>query len=291
MAFKMGARIVLTRSFTYPHDVLRIVATERVTGFPIVPTLSAILLRFDLPAYDLSSLRYITNTGAALPTSHITQLRGLLPNVRIFSMYGLTECKRVAYLPPEELDRRPTSVGRAMPNTEVFLVDENGRRVHDGVGELVVRGSNVMRGYWERPDETAAVLKTGAFVGQKVLHSGDLFRMDVDGFLYFLGRKDDIIKSRGEKESPREVEDVLHDLPGVAEAVVVGVPDAVLGSAVKAFVALQPGASLTEQDVLHHCAQRLEDFMVPRAVQFLADMPRTGSGKIDRKQLADSLAG
>ena len=291
MAFKVGARIVLTRSFTYPHDVLRIVANERVTGFPIVPTLSAILLRFDLPAYDLSSLRYITNTGAALPTSHITQLRAQLPLVKIYSMYGLTECKRVAYLPPQELERRPASVGKAMPNVEVFLVDEEGRRVDEGVGELVVRGSNVMRGYWERPEDTERTLRPGAFVGQKVLYSGDLFRVDTEGFLYFLGRKDDIIKSRGEKVSPKEVENVLHDLAGVDEAAVIGVPDSVLGQAVKAFVALQAGAALTEQDVLHHCAQRLEDFMVPRAVEFLASMPRTSTGKIDRRRLANPLAG
>lgn len=287
MAFKVGARVVLHRSFAYPHETLKALVRERVTGFPIVPTISAILLRFDLEEYDLTALRYITNTGAALPTSHITTLRTLLPHVRVFSMYGLTECKRVAYLPPDLIDRQPTSVGRAMPNVEAFVVDDEGRRLESGVGELVIRGSNVMRGYWERPEETAQALKPAPLAGQSLLYSGDIFRVDEEGLLYFVARRDDIIKSRGEKVSPREVENVLYDLPGVAEAAVIGVPDPVLGNAVKAIVSLHAGASLSEQDVLHHCAQRLEDFMVPRSVEFVTDLPRTGSGKVDRRRLAD----
>src|SRR5439155_23142156 len=129
MAFKVGATVVVERSFTYPYAVIDTLMRERVTGFPIVPTLSAILLQLDLQKCDFPSLRYITNTAAALPVHHIQQLRGLFPHVKLYSMYGLTECKRVSYLPPDQLDVRPGSVGRGMPNEEVYVVDEDGRRV------------------------------------------------------------------------------------------------------------------------------------------------------------------
>jgi long-chain acyl-CoA synthetase len=285
MTFKVGGCLVLERSFAYPHALLETLIAERVTGLPIVPTISAILLGLDLDRYDLSSLRYITNTGAPLPGRHIAELRRAVPHARIFSMYGLTECKRVSYLPPEEIDRRPDSVGRPMPNVDVFLVDTDGRRLTHGTGELVVRGSNVMQGYWQLPDETARVLRPGALLGERELWTGDVFRIDEEGFLYFVARRDDIIKTRGEKVSPREVENVLYDLPGVIEAAVVGEPDPVLGQALVAFVVPRPESGLTENLALHHCAQRLEDFMVPRRVVFLDALPRTGTGKIDRRQI------
>jgi amino acid adenylation domain-containing protein len=287
MAFKVGGTIVLERSFTYPHTVIETIIREKVTGLPIVPTVSAVLLQLDLSPYKFPALRYITNTAAALPTHHIVRLRELFPQVRIYSMYGLTECKRVSYLPPDQIDIRPTSVGRGMPNEEVYIVDENGQRVPPNfIGELVVRGSNVMKGYWELPEETKKKLKPGPFPGEKVLYTGDLFRMDEEGYLYFFGRKDDIIKSRGEKVSPKEIEDVLYSLPGIAEAAVIGVPDEVLGQAIRAVVTLREGASLTEKDVLRHCAERLENFMVPQSVVFMAALPRTGSGKINKRVVA-----
>jgi long-chain acyl-CoA synthetase len=192
----------------------------------------------------------------------------------------------VSYLPPEEVDARPNSVGRAIPGTEVYLVDDEGARLGPGqVGQLVVRGSHVMRGYWERPEDTDRVYRPGPVPGEKVLHTGDLFRMDDDGFLYFVGRRDDIIKSRGEKVSPREVEDVLHAMPGVAEAAVVGVPDPFLGQAVKAVVRAVPGALLTEAEVRAHCRRHLEDFMVPAVVEVVEELPRTPNGKIDKARL------
>ncbi len=291
MAFKIGGTIVLERSFTYPYAVIELLQRENVTGFPIVPTICAILLQLDLSKHPLPALRYITNTAAVLPSEHILRLRRLFPHVKIFSMYGLTECKRVSYLPPDQVDVRPESVGRGMPNEEVYLVDVEGRRLPSGsTGELVVRGSNVMKGYWELPEETAHMLRPGPLPGENVLYTGDLFRTDQEGYLYFVGRKDDIIKSRGEKVSPREVEDVLHAIPGVAEAAVVGVPDPILGQAIKAFVRTQEGAALTPQDVLRECARRMEDFMVPRLVEFRAALPKSANGKIDRKTLAAEAA-
>jgi amino acid adenylation domain-containing protein len=292
MTFKVGGTVVLERSFTYPHEVLRVMEREGVTGFPLVPTMAAILLRSEVGGYRLPALRYISNTGAALPAAHIKELRKLWPHARIYSMYGLTECKRVSYLPPDQIDIRPDSVGRGMPNEEVYLVDENGRRLGAGeVGELVVRGSNVMQGYWELPEETAKVLRPGRHPWEKVLYTGDLFRMDEEGFLYFVGRRDDIIKTRGEKVSPKEVEEVLCRLPGVSQAAVVGMADEVLGQAIKAVITLRPGAVVTAQDVLSHCARNLEDYMVPKQVVFQDWMPQTDSGKVSKRELAASAAG
>ena len=287
MGFMMGATVVLEKSFAYPHQVLQVLARERVTGFPCVPTMVAMMLGMqDLGAYDFSSVRYLSNTAAALPVSHIEQLRALFPSARIYSMYGLTECKRVSYLPPEDLDRKPTSVGKGMPNEEVYVVDEDGNRLGPGeVGELVVRGSNVMIGYWDKPDATAACIKPGPYPGERMLYTGDLFKMDDEGYLYFVARKDDIIKSRGEKVSPKEVENVIYGLDEVLEVAVIGVPDPVLGEAIKALVALKEGATLTERDILKRCAQQLESFMVPQQVQLVAELPKTTTGKISKKDL------
>jgi long-chain acyl-CoA synthetase len=288
MMFKVGGTLVLHDSFAFPHVVLDMMMREGVTGFPIVPTISAMLLQMDLLKYAFPKLRYVSNTAAALPLEHIQQLRALLPQVKLYSMYGLTECKRVSYLPPDQLDIRPASVGRGMPNEEVYIVDDGGNRVGPGVvGELVIRGANVMKGYWELPEETDRCLKPGPLPGERILYSGDLFRADEEGFLYFVGRKDDIIKTRGEKVSPREVEDAIYALEGVAEVAVIGVPDAILGKAIKAVLTLRPGAQITKQDVLRHCSTRLEDFMMPKIVEFQESLPKTESGKISKRMIAD----
>jgi amino acid adenylation domain-containing protein len=293
MAFKIGATLVLERGFTYSYLLIETLIREKVTGLPLVPTISSILLQMDLRKYEFPHLRYISNTAAALPTEHIRQLREFFPHVKIYSMYGLTECKRVSYLPPDQIDIRPRSVGRGMPNEEVYVVDDAGNRLGPGqVGELVVRGANVMKGYWELPDETAKMLRDGGFPwAERVLYTGDLFKSDEEGYLYWVGRKDDIIKTRGEKVSPKEVEDVLYSLPQIADAAVIGVPDEILGSAIKAFVTLKPGACITEQEVLRHCKERLEDFMVPKHLEICETMPKTGTGKISKRALALGAGG
>lgn len=285
MTFSFGGTLVLERGFAYPAQILKKMEEERVTGFPGVPTLFAILLQMDLEPYDLSSLRYITNTAAALPPSHIQQIRDKFPGVTLYSMYGLTETKRTLYLPPDQLDIRPGSVGIAIPGTEVWIEDEEGKRLGPNqVGELVIRGPHVMQGYWEKPEATAQRYRTTPG-GDRVCYSGDLFRMDDEGYMYFVGRKDDIIKSRGEKVAPKEIENVLYALPGVAEAAVVGVPDPVLGESIKAII-VNHGPPLTERDVLLHCRQNLEDFMVPQAVEFRDSLPKTSSGKIKKTGLS-----
>jgi acyl-CoA synthetase (AMP-forming)/AMP-acid ligase II len=272
---------VLERSFAYPALILQRIQEERVTGFPGVPTIFAMLLQLDRSAFDLSSLRYLTNTAAALPPSHIQELRAGFPGVTLFSMYGLTETKRTLYLPPEQLDRKPGSVGIPIPGTEAWLVDEDGNRLPPGSsGELVVRGRHVMRGYWEAPEATARRYRPGALPGERICWSGDLFRTDADGYFYFVSRKDDIIKSRGEKVAPKEVENVIQMLPGVMAAVV-GVPDPTAGEAVKAFV-VAGGRAYTEAEIIAHCKAHLEDFMVPKYVEFRTELPMTSSGKISK---------
>jgi long-chain acyl-CoA synthetase len=287
MAFMFGGTVVLERSFLYLHRVLERIAQEKVTGFPIVPTIVAMLLGLqDLGKYDFSTLRYLTNTGAALPVEHIRRLRRLFSHVTLISMFGLTECKRVCYLPPEELDRKPSSVGKAMPNCEVFVVDENGNEAAPGeTGELVVRGSNVMQGYWKDPELTAKTYRNGRYPSERMLHSGDYFRRDEQGFLYFLGRRDDMIKSKGERISAKEVENTICCLQGIAEAAVIGVPDEILGQAIKVFIVPVRGVTLTEKQVMKYCAENMETFMVPKYVEFLDSLPKTPNGKIDKKQL------
>lgn len=284
LAFQAGARLILARAFVYPGVVLELLDREGVTGLPLVPTLVALLLKHDLSTFG-KSLRYITNTGAVLPPPHIAALRRQLPHVRIFSMYGLTECKRVSFLPPEDIDERPTSVGRPMDNVEVFVADEHGNLSTVGTGELVIRGSNVMSGYWRASEATDRVLTPGVLPGQHLLRSGDRFRIDDDGYMYFIGRMDDMIKSRGQRVSPKEVENAIYGIPGVTGAAVVGIPHPVLGMAVTAYVTAERLASLTEMDVIRHCSQHLEDYMVPERVTIVDQLPKTESGKIDRRNL------
>jgi long-chain acyl-CoA synthetase len=260
-----------------------------------VPTVAAVLTSIDLTSHNLSSLRRLTNAGAALPPALAKKLLDKLPHARLYPMYGQTECIRVTYLPPEEVAARPGSVGRGMPNQELWLVDEEGRRLPPGsTGELVVRGAHVMRGYWKLTEATDEKLRPGPFPGERVLHTGDLFHMDADGWLTFIARKDDIIKTRGEKVSPKEVENVLYALPGVAEAAVVGVPDELLGQAVKAWVALRDdeaaqqarhGDVLDVKAVQRHCAAHLEDFAVPKHIEIVSELPKNQNGKIDKQAL------
>ncbi|MBN1106601.1 MAG: AMP-binding protein [Deltaproteobacteria bacterium] len=289
MAFLFGGTVVLEKSFSYPYRTVERLVQERVTGFPIVPTMVAILLQMDnFAKFDLSSLRYLTNTAAALPVAYIRKLQALLPHVKIYSMYGLTECKRVAYLPPEQLEKRPGSVGIAIPNEEVFVLGEDGKEVRPGeVGELVIRGSNVMQGYWNAPEETARTFRPGRYRGEALLYSGDLFKRDEEGFLYFVARKDDMIKTRGERVSPKEIENALMEIQGVIEAAVIGVPDDILGQAVVAFVVVERRRQLTETDVVKHCSKDLEPFMVPKRVEFRESLPKSPNGKVDKKALKE----
>lgn len=282
-----GAALVLEKSFAFPYAIFERIRDERVTGFPLVPPMAAMMLQMrDLDPALFQSLRYVTSAAAPLPVAHIAELRRLLPDVRLHSMYGQTECIRATRLPPEELDRRPGSVGIAIPGTQAAVVDEAGYAVYAGeTGELVVSGPHVMLGYWQDPEATEKALRQDPETGETRLHTGDLFRRDEDGFLTFVARRDDIIKSRGEKVAPKEVEAVLCALPGIAEAVVFGIADPVIGEAVKAIV-VASDPELGERDVIRHCARNLEDHMVPKFVEFRAELPKTDTGKVSRRLAA-----
>jgi long-chain acyl-CoA synthetase len=285
MAMRIGGTLVLERSFAFPAKTLQRIDQEQVTVFPGVPTVFATLLGMKQRSPH-PSVRCVTNTAAGLPPSFHDGLGEIFPNALIFRMYGLTECKRVSYLEPELVEEKPTSVGRPIPGTEAFVLDEDGQRVGPGeTGILYVRGPHVMAGYWNLPDQTAEMLKEGPVPGERMLCTQDHFTIDEDGFLYFVGRTDDIIKTRGEKVSPLEVENALHALEGISQAAVVGVPDDVLGEAIRAFVVLDEGAELSEQDIIRACRERLENFMVPRDVVLMDELPQTDTGKVRKKSL------
>jgi long-chain acyl-CoA synthetase len=288
MAMRVGATLVLERGVTFPGKVVQAIVNEEITVLPGVPTVWQVLINLEgLAERELPHLRLLTNAGAALSVARVAAVRKVFGNAVLFSMYGQTECKRVCYLPPEQLDIRPGSVGVAIPGTEVWIEDEHGEPVPTGeVGELVIRGDHVMQGYWNDADATAKKLKPGHWPGDRVLRSGDLFRQDEEGFLYFVGRSDDIIKSRGEKVAPKEVEEVLYLYEGVREAAVVGVEDDLLGQAIVAHVSAEEGVELDPKLLRRHCAERLEDFMVPGKVVIHDDLPKTDNGKLDKLALA-----
>ncbi|MBN1828334.1 MAG: AMP-binding protein [Deltaproteobacteria bacterium] len=289
MAFQFGGTVILENGFVFPYQTIELLKKEKVTGFPIVPAMAVILLHLkDVNHLELPSLRYITSTAQAFPPEHLARMREIFPGAKTYSMYGLTECKRVSYLPPGELARRPASVGKAMPNTEVYLVGEDDRVITSPwtVGELVVRGASVMRGYWNLPEETAKRLRPGIYPGEYVLYTGDIFQMDEEGFLYFVSRQDDIIKTGGEMVSPKEVENVLYELADVREAAVVPVEDEVLGFAIKAVVVLREKSALKRRDIIKHCALKLERFKIPKHVDIrFTLLPKTSSGKIAKREL------
>jgi amino acid adenylation domain-containing protein len=284
---RTGGTLVLRHGIGLLGELVKTLAQERVTFLPGVPTLFEMLISFEgLDMVKLPHLRALTNAGAGLPVATIETLRALLPGAQLVCMYGQTECQRVCYLPPEDLEAKPGSVGIAIPGTEVWIEDDDGNRVQPGeVGQLFVRGAHVMQGYWSNPEGTARKLRPGP-AGERVLATGDLFRQDADGYLYFVGRRDDIIKSRGEKVPPAEVEEVLRAADGVREAAVIGVPDRLLGEAVQAHVAPQPGRDLDERALIAYCARHLEDYMVPRQVVIHDELPKTANGKLDKRALA-----
>lgn len=291
-AFQRGATLVLV-NFVFAKQIVDVLVKERITGLAGVPTVWSLLaqpnstLRKNSPA-----LRYITNTGGAMPQNVLKVLRAALPNTRIFLMYGLTEAFRSTYLPPEELDRRPTSMGKAIPDTEILVVNEQGQLCKPGeVGELVHRGPTVSMGYWGKPDATNQVLRPNPLlppeVGdvERVCYSGDLVKTDEGGFLYYVGRRDAMIKSSGFRISPTEVEEVVFQSGQVRHAAAIGVPDELLGQTVKIFVIPRDGDPVDKEALLTFCEERMPRYMVPKAIEVLDELPKTSSGKVDYPSL------
>src|SRR5712691_352126 len=288
-AFEKGGTLVLI-NFVFAREVVQMLLKERITGLAGVPTLWSLLAQpsSTLQKQPFPDLRYITNTGGAMPQAVLKVLRQALPATRIFLMYGLTEAFRSTYLPPEELDRRPTSMGKAIPDTEILVLNEHGQPCKPGeIGELVHRGPTVSLGYWNRPEDTARALRPNPLLPpemgdcEKVCYSGDLVKMDEDGFLYFIGRRDTMIKSSGFRISPTEIEEVLFQTGKLRGAAVIGIPDDVLGQVIKAFVIAKDGNPVDTAALLAVCAEKMPRYMVPKFIEVLTELPKTSSGKVD----------
>jgi acyl-CoA ligase (AMP-forming) (exosortase A-associated) len=288
-AFEKRGTCVLI-NFVFAREIVQTLLKEKITGLAGVPTLWSLLAQpsSTLSKQAMSHLRYITNTGGAMPQAVLKVLRELLPTTKVFLMYGLTEAFRSTFLPPEELDRRPTSMGKAIPDTEILVLNEKGELCKPGEpGELVHRGPTVSLGYWNRPEDTARALRPNPLLPpelgdcEKVCYSGDLVKMDEDGFLYFIGRRDTMIKSSGVRISPTEVEEVLFQSGKLRGAAVIGIPDEMLGQTIKAFVVLRDGNTLDTDALLAYCAEKMPRYMVPKAFEVMSELPKTSSGKVD----------
>jgi acyl-CoA ligase (AMP-forming) (exosortase A-associated) len=286
-AVERGATTILLR-FVFGNELVRAMHDEAVTALAGVPGLWAVL-GDAAPAFHrqkLGSLRYLTNSGGAMPLETLARIRAAQPHADFVLMYGFTEAFRSTYLPAAELDERPTSIGKAIPETDVFLVDDRGTACRPGEeGILVHDGPTVFLGYWGREEDTRAVLRPHPFHPREsnrlVCYSGDRVTMDERGYFYFVGRDDAMIKSSGYRISPTEVESVLLECGTVSEAAVIGIPDQVLGQLIKAFVVSRDRAGFRTDDLLALCAERMPRYMVPSVVEVVDRIPKNVNGKVD----------
>jgi acyl-CoA ligase (AMP-forming) (exosortase A-associated) len=295
-AFHVGASVTLI-NYLLPRDIITAVTQGGISGLTAVPPLWIQLAQLEWPEGARSSLRYIANTGGRMPKATLDALRTALPRTLVFLMYGLTESFRSTYLPPSELDRRPDSIGKAIPNAEVLVVREDGSPcAPDEPGELVHRGALVSLGYWNDPEKTAERFKPapgqpeGLVMPEIAVWSGDTVRMDKEGFLYFVSRRDEMIKTSGYRVSPTEVEEVIYATELVGEAAALGIPHPVLGQAIVVVATARQGVRLDVEALLAECRQRLPAFMVPARVTVReGSLPRNPNGKIDRKLMAQEM--
>jgi acyl-CoA synthetase (AMP-forming)/AMP-acid ligase II len=278
---KAGAILVIDNRFLYPNVILDTMEKEKVTGFAGVPSNFMILLRkSSLRQYKLNSLRYVTQAGGALAPAIIKEFTVLLPKIKFYVMYGQTEATaRLTYLDHRFLNKRSGSIGKATPGVKIDIMNDKSEKNKPGVvGEIVASGKNVMLGYWNAPGETGSVMKKGR------LWTGDLGYTDKDGFIYLVARKKEMIKSGAHRISPLEIEDVVSALKGVKECAAVGVPDEILGEAIRLFVA-KNGEDLSENDIMLFCKNNLAPFKIPREIKLIPSLPRTPTGKIKRLEL------
>lgn len=298
-AFHSGATAVL-HDYFLPRDLLRLAERENITGITAVPPLWSQLADLDWPEACRSGLRYFANTGGKMPKALLGKLRDLFPNAAPYLMYGLTEAFRSTYLPPVEVDRRPDSIGKAIPNAEILVVRPDGTICDDEEpGELVHRGALVSLGYWKDPERTAVRYKPapgqreGLPLPEIAVWSGDTVRRDADGFLYFVGRKDDMIKTSGYRVSPTEIEEAAFSSGIVTEAAAIGVEDDQLGQRI-VLVAVardgQDGSEAPTDSLLQHLRAELPNFMLPGEIEWRAQLPRNPNGKIDRGAVRASLS-
>ena len=297
-AFHSGARVVLL-NYLMPRDVLKAMEREKVTGLTAVPPLYIQLAQLEWPAAIGQSLRYFANTGGRMPRQTLTLLRERAPAARPYLMYGLTEAFRSTYLSPEEVDRRPDSIGKAIPNAEILVLREDGTPCDaEEPGELVHRGALVAMGYWNDPEKTAERYRllppdapgrqAGLQLPEFAVFSGDTVRKDADGFLYFIGRRDEMIKTSGYRVSPTEVEEILYATHLVGECVAFGVDHAELGQAIQVIATPPSGSrSVDAAGLLSACRAAMPAYMVPAGIEgVVGPLPRNPNGKIDRKLLS-----
>ncbi|MBT9096267.1 acyl-CoA ligase (AMP-forming), exosortase A system-associated [Methylovulum psychrotolerans] len=293
---KGGCCVLL--DYLLPRDVVLALALYRITGLAAVPPLWAQLANVNWPDGINSHLRYMTNSGGKMPKAILATIRAKVPDARFFLMYGLTEAFRSTYLPPEQIDLRPDSMGKAIPNAEIVVVREDGSlcAAHEP-GELVHRGSLVAMGYWNDPETTAARFKPAPGqlpqlpLTEIAVWSGDTVTRDEEGYLYFVGRKDDMIKTSGYRVSPSEIEEVVYTSGLVKEAAALGIAHDSLGQAVVVVVSAEEPDSFDAPALLAVCKNQLPNFMVPAKIIALPTLPRNPNGKIDRKALTEQFAG
>lgn len=296
-AFSVGAHVVLL-NYALPADVIRLCARHRVTGLTGVPPLWIQIADQEWPDEAARHLRYFANTGGKMPKATLDRLRSLFPGAAPFLMYGLTEAFRSTYLDPAEVDRRPTSIGKAIPNAEILVVRPDGSVCDPGEeGELVHRGALVAMGYWNDPERTAQRFRpvpareSGLCSDEIAVWSGDTVVRDEDGFLYFVGRNDEMIKTSGYRVSPTEIEEAAYDTGIVRDAVALGVADMKLGQHVVLVVSPASGTRVDVECLLARMRQALPLYMLPQHVEVKPEIPRSPNGKFDRALLRKELAG
>jgi amino acid adenylation domain-containing protein len=280
-AVYVGGTLVQQRS-NFPKDIVDTLLGERITGFHAVPSLWGVLLQERSPfsQHSYPDLRYVSIIGEVLPAKHLARLREILATTRFYLMYGTTEAFRSTYLPPDDLNRKPGSAGIPFPGVTLMTVDDDGRPCAPGqIGMLLHKGAFVSPGYWNDPERTARTFVDGW------LHTGDQASIDDEGYLYYAGRRDGLIKVQGFRVSPEEVERCLFELDTVVEAAVIGAPAKEIGTVIKALMVLKPAATTTEKDVISHCRQQLPHYMVPSIVEFREALPKTNGHKVNRAAL------
>ncbi len=291
----VGAEVVLM-NYLMPRDVVRLCAEAGITGLTCVPPLWMQLAQQEWPVEAAKSVRYFANTGGHMPRPLLNRLRAIFPKARPYLMYGLTEAFRSTYLDPSEIDRRPNSIGKAIPNAEILVVRPDGSPCAAGEhGELVHRGALVAKGYWNEPELTKERFRPapgqteGLPLPEIAVWSGDTVYADDEGFLYFVGRRDEMIKSSGYRISPTEIEEILYASDVVGEAAVFGVPHPTLGEAIVAVVVPAGGAPLDCDELLQSCREQLPRYMVPAVMSVRDALPRGPNGKIDRSPLREEF--
>ena len=288
MCFFFGGTLVLERNFVFPSKLFEKIQKNQCTGLPIVPSLCSSITKADSSKFDLSSIRYITNTAAHLDKKNILKLQDIFPNASIFPMYGLTECKRVSYLPPQFIEKKPNSVGIPIPHTDVKILLDDGTLSDNGTGELVVRGPHIMSGYWRNKQETNNKIFVDNLTNERFLRTGDIFRIDEDGFLYFISRKDEVVKVKSKKVSLFEVEEKIKEILNAREICAIAIPDTTTDNRIVVFYSSDEIENITA-DMNQKIRSALEPHCIPSEYIATPKIPKSTNGKNDKNTLKNQL--